>query len=326
MKRFKNILCVAEPDESSKAAVIHAVSLAKANNAQLSVVCTVKRPDSFIPLIHKQEELEKTLAEVIDAKTKALKSFLQPYVKDLNVTITVHTGIKFIEVIRDVLRNKRDLVIKCCDTDSWIERLFGSDDMHLLRKCPCPVLMLTPEQTKPFSNLLATVDVTENNFDEKDDSRVQSQLNKLVLEHSSTLAASAAELHIGSVWDAYGEDFIRYGAFSHMTDKEVDDYVEQTRQGYTALLDTLLRDLIKAMSKEEAAAFRPVVHLVKGQPTREIPQLVKQHNIDLIIMGTVARTGIPGFIIGNTAEIILEQVQCSVLAIKPDGFLSPITL
>lgn len=111
-----------------------------------------------------------------------------------------------------------------------------------------------------------------------------------------------------------------------MTDKEVDDYVEQTRQGYTALLDTLLRDLIKAMSKEEAAAFRPVVHLVKGQPTREIPQLVKQHNIDLIIMGTVARTGIPGFIIGNTAEIILEQVQCSVLAIKPDGFLSPITL
>ena len=46
----------------------------------------------------------------------------------------------------------------------------------------------------------------------------------------------------------------------------------------------------------------------------------------LIIMGTVGRTGIPGFIMGNTAETILNRIDCSVLAIKPDGFVTPVRL
>jgi len=53
--------------------------------------------------------------------------------------------------------------------------------------------------------------------------------------------------------------------------------------------------------------------------------MAQQHHLDLIVMGTVAMTGMPGFIIGNTAEAILQQVYCSVLAIKPEGFHSPVT-
>jgi nucleotide-binding universal stress UspA family protein len=41
-------------------------------------------------------------------------------------------------------------------------------------------------------------------------------------------------------------------------------------------------------------------------------------------MGTVARTGISGFVMGNTAETILSQIDCSVLAIKPPGFETPV--
>jgi len=43
-------------------------------------------------------------------------------------------------------------------------------------------------------------------------------------------------------------------------------------------------------------------------------------------MGTVARTGIPGLIIGNTAETVFSQVSCSILTIKPAGFKSPVKL
>jgi nucleotide-binding universal stress UspA family protein len=42
-------------------------------------------------------------------------------------------------------------------------------------------------------------------------------------------------------------------------------------------------------------------------------------------MGTVSRTGIRGLIIGNTAETILRSVRCSVLAVKPEGFVTPVT-
>ena len=46
----------------------------------------------------------------------------------------------------------------------------------------------------------------------------------------------------------------------------------------------------------------------------------------VIVMGTVCRTGVAGLLIGNTAEVVLQQAECAVLAVKPDGFLSPVTL
>jgi len=57
-----------------------------------------------------------------------------------------------------------------------------------------------------------------------------------------------------------------------------------------------------------------------------IPELVKHKDIDLIVMGTIGRTGIPGMIMGNTAERLLDRVECSILAIKPEGYISPVTL
>ena len=65
---------------------------------------------------------------------------------------------------------------------------------------------------------------------------------------------------------------------------------------------------------------------MKGAARKVVPTLARQIETDLIIMGTVARTGIPGFIMGNTAEEILNQIDCSVLAVKPPGFATPITL
>jgi universal stress protein E len=48
--------------------------------------------------------------------------------------------------------------------------------------------------------------------------------------------------------------------------------------------------------------------------------------VDLIVMGTVGRSGIPGFFIGNTAEEVLQCARASILSVKPPGFQSPVTL
>lgn len=52
--------------------------------------------------------------------------------------------------------------------------------------------------------------------------------------------------------------------------------------------------------------------------------MVTQENIDILVMGTLARTGIAGFVIGNTAENIVQSIECSLVALKPEGFVSPI--
>jgi universal stress protein E len=69
------------------------------------------------------------------------------------------------------------------------------------------------------------------------------------------------------------------------------------------------------------------VHFLEDDPDYAISNLAATTlNIELIVMGTVCRTGLPGVLIGNTAENVLEQVNCSVLAVKPEGFTSPVTL
>lgn len=67
--------------------------------------------------------------------------------------------------------------------------------------------------------------------------------------------------------------------------------------------------------------LKPRTHLVRGSANKEIPALEKWIKADLVVMGTEAHTGIPGFIMGNTAETILNQIDCSVLAIKPPVLL-----
>ena len=55
-----------------------------------------------------------------------------------------------------------------------------------------------------------------------------------------------------------------------------------------------------------------------------IAKFVKNKEIDLLVMGSVARSGVPGFFVGNTAEKIINHVGCSVLVLKPGGWKSPI--
>lgn len=68
------------------------------------------------------------------------------------------------------------------------------------------------------------------------------------------------------------------------------------------------------------------VHLVKGEAADEISKLAASEDVDVLVMGTMCRTGIAGWLIGNTAETVLDHIECSLVALKPPGFVSPICL
>ncbi len=53
------------------------------------------------------------------------------------------------------------------------------------------------------------------------------------------------------------------------------------------------------------------VHLLHDEigPGHAISELAKKQDIDLIVMGTIARTGVVGALMGNTAEQVLERVN-----------------
>jgi universal stress protein E len=88
-------------------------------------------------------------------------------------------------------------------------------------------------------------------------------------------------------------------------------------------LSETMRDRVRADVYDRLS---PRLHLPKGPAKTMIPTSAARLSADLVVMGTVARTGISGFIIGNTAEAILDQLTCSVLAVKPPGFTTPVKL
>jgi nucleotide-binding universal stress UspA family protein len=69
----------------------------------------------------------------------------------------------------------------------------------------------------------------------------------------------------------------------------------------------------------------PRVVLRKGTPAAAITEHVRKIDADCVIMGTLARKGILGLLIGNTAEQVLDSITCSVLTLKPEGFVTPVS-
>ena len=323
MKRFKNILCVVKPGKTNKPAIERAVTLAQQNQASLTIVDVVRKVVSGINMPEGGPISNELQSAIQRDHEEHLKPLIESYRKQINIEFKILTGESFLEIIRQVLRFSHDLVIKVPDTHDWLDQYLGSEDMHLLRKCPCPVWLIKTEKSRIERRVLASVDVGDD-VDEQGESL--DKLNHQILEMAGSLAISDfAELHIAHVWDAVGEGTMR-GAFMKTPEEEILAYVEQIRQQHERKLNQLVEELKTKLGSDTDSYLSIKKHLIKGWARKEIPNLAKRIDADTIVMGTVARTGIPGFFIGNTAETILSQINCSVLAIKPSGFNTPVAL
>lgn len=324
MKRFNDILCVVETGETDTTALERAVALAENNQANLTVVEVAEQINAAVKMAEEGPITTDLQRAMVNAREQDLTALVDPYHTRISIKTKILTGTPFLEIVREVLRSDHDLVIKSPQHQDWLDRLFGSDDMHLLRKCPCPVWLIKPQAPKSYRRILAAVDVDDMSPPAELES--QQALNQQILEMAGSLALSDfAELHIGHAWEAFGEGAMR-GAFMRTPEEQVVAYVDQVKQKHSANLDELVREVTRNLGQDAVDYLKPRSHLVKGYARKEIPALVKRVDADLVVMGTVARTGIPGFFMGNTAETILDQLDCSVLAIKPPSFITPITL
>jgi len=320
MKRFKNILYVSEDSVVQDAAITRAVSLANNNQAELTVISVMEEITEGIG-IPNDVSLSTDLQTLIQTEHyKALELLVEPYKDQLNIKLEALIGKRFIEVIRAVLRNDYDLVIKAAENPNWIDRLFGSDDMHLLRKCPCPLWFIKPGEKTNYKCIVTAVEFDPVNLNTVDD-----DLNKKILSLSSSLALSNfSGLHLAHAWDAPEAGFISLWA-DNPAEAEI-NVTEGEHTRHQRGIDLIYQNLRQQMGEEAFKFISPHTHLIKGLAAKEIPRLVNQLDADLVVMGTVARTGVPGLIIGNTAEAILDQLKCSVLAVKPTEFVSPVTI
>lgn len=245
----------------------------------------------------------------------------------LNVDARVLQGKRSLELTRAVLDGRHDLLLKEADDDR--PGLLGTADVRVIRSCPAPAWVFRPTDA-PCRVLAAVNPRAEGDGEHYDpfglsgrfeppaiqDPSRENALNRRILD----LAAWAASMFGGSVhavhvWRVPGEDRLRQNP--HVNTDEVDQYVETIRSESAARFQALIDDF-------EKAGPAVVRHLEKGWTAESIASLIAREQITLLVMGSVVRTGITGYVIGNTAESLLGRVDCSVLAIKPEGFVSPV--
>lgn len=303
MKRFKNILVYVDVSRGKSDALGRAVKLARRNGAELTVVDIVEEVPGYLrPFTgdlaqkHEQEHADRL---------RGLTSWLRG--EPIHATTKILKGRPTVALVREVDREGHDLLIKDAHLEeSPIEMLFGDIDLRLLRNCPCPVWLVKPGHHHPFERVLAAIDPQP--------AEVEQQLNTKIVELASSMAEiEGSNLYVASVWRGMAETSYVGDWYQEFMEQNEEDVRRAARQ----VLDDVL-------ATSEVDVPESHIHFEQGFPGAAISRIAGEIDADLIVMGTLARTGVTGLLMGNTAERILRDVNCSVLTLKPDGFLSPI--
>ena len=323
MADFSKILLFCDSNTPQSALLEQAFALAHASQAALTVcavvdidvaeqltVANVVAPSALVDIAvaQQRQQLEQSVTAT-SGEAAAIK-----------VEIKILVGKAFVEITRQVLSNNHDLVIKSVEPDSSLRsRLFGNTDMNLLRNCPCPVWLIKDTDYQPIRRILAAVD-------QDPDDPVQDDLNRQILTLATTLAAAqASELHVIHAWRLFGESYLRSPG-AGLSHAEVDEMAATVCKKRERWLEDLVQPYAVKFSEKTFNIVAAQRHVIKGDPKKVVSSMARLLDVDLVVMGTVARTGIKGFIMGNTAESILTQLDCSVLTVKPSGFVSPFAL
>jgi nucleotide-binding universal stress UspA family protein len=352
MKYFKDILVVYDSKTDNRALFERAVELGQRNQARLTVVNLVEEvprkgadavrretaaesPGPGIDIIEEfphevragapmrpsvgaqqRDTGQKLSLDVQEHIIQAEKPNLEEFVTEMRragvqASGKMLRGTPFVEIIREVLRNRHDLVMMTAEDGGRLKRvLFGSTIMDLIRKCPCPVWVIKPEYVRKHGPILAAVDVMPADTE-------RNALSDRIMDIAISLARfDQSELITIHTWTMYGESVLR-SRRSMLHKEEVDELVAETRDTHRQALTELLR-------RHSLENLKYQVYMLKGDAYTLIPELATKKQVELIVIGTVSRGGIAGLLIGHTAEKVLHRVDCSVLTVKPEGFVTPV--
>jgi universal stress protein E len=299
---FRRVLVDIDPLAARHPALDRALDLASRCHAHVTIVDVLPE----VPGRAREFVTETIERELVANRRAALATVAVP--PGVTVETKVLRGRPAEALVHEVLVRGHDLVVRAHIRDlGGAAKPFGAVDMELLRQCPCPVWLVGPTGRSHPRRILAAVHANP-------DDPVEQRLNGRILDLALDLAHDEhARLTVLQAWEAFGESTIR----GYMSRADAARFVAEAHR----------------VASDDFGAFVTtfgdrlggcVLALEKGEPQDVVPDYAVAHGVDLVVMGTVARTGIAGLVMGNTAERVLQRLRGSVLAVKPEGFRSPL--
>lgn len=312
METYQNILVVIDPTTNEQKALKRAIDLASkinhngVNQTKISAFLSIFDFSYEMTTILSTDERDVMRQTVI--KDKEL--WLQSLIEELNPNIEVDCQVvwhnrPFESIIERVIKQGYDLVIKGTHQhDKFKSVVFTPTDWHILRKCPCPVLLVKDHEWPSDGNIVAAVNVGS-------DETEHHSLNVKITEEAKQLAQLIqANVHLVNSFPG----------------TPVNIAIEIPEFNSTEYNDTMFKHHEQAMTAhaKQFEISMDSTHVEEGLPETVIEQVATKLDAELVILGTIGRTGISAALIGNTAEHVIDQLNCDVLALKPDGYISPL--
>ena len=305
MEQYKSMLVVIDPTTDEQKALNRALHLAAKTGATVKLFLSIYDFSYEMTTMLSAEEREAMRKGVVADRVEWLEELLE------NSTIPeVTTELKvvwhnrpFEAIIKEAIESDHDLIVKGTHQhDKFKSVIFTPTDWHLLRKAPVPVLLVKEHDWPENGNILAAV-----NAGNDDDSHLS--LNERIAEEAKHLA----ELINANPYLVNSYPGTPVNIAIEIPEFDPTAYNQAVKEHHQEELSKLA---------EKHAIERHIIQ--EGLPEDVIPKQAKQIDAELVILGTVGRQGLSAALIGNTAEHVIDRLNCDVLALKPEGFISPL--
>ncbi|MCW9718442.1 universal stress protein UspE [Avibacterium sp. 21-599] len=304
--KFKNILVVLNPENEKQYALARAVRLVKEqkseNKVNITTFMTVYDLSYEMSALLSSEERENMHQGVIEQRQKAIKPYLEKYA-DPNIEfyskVVWHSN-EAEAIAEEVEKNHYDLVVKYTQEEESITSLiFTPMDWQLLRKCPAPIMIVKDGDWKHQRRILVAVNVSD---DEEHHSLLNNELVTLGIDLADSL--ERGNVHLVT---AYPPTPINMAI--DLPEFSAADYSNSIRGQYLLNMKAL---------RQHFNIDEDHTHVREGFPEDIIPEVAKELGAEMVVLGTIGRTGLSAAFLGNTAEHVISKLNCNLLAIKPN--------
>jgi universal stress protein E len=304
--RFEDILFV-HTDDPDDGSFPRALAIARRLGARFTLAGIVEPPS--LDLLHSSGLAPDRLEQIaLESERDALEALRARAGADAGVPAKALAGTGFLAVIREVLRAGHDLVmVPAPGALRVVDRILPSPALQLVRRCPCPVWLLRSAPEDGIRRVGAAVDA--------DPKGERNELDRRILGAAFAVASAfSARVDVLHALALHPSESMLRGR-GGMSEAEVEALVERVR----SRADAAMRALVAESAPPGLAV---VQHVLRGAPAAVIADVAREEQLDLLAIGTFGRTGIAGLVMGNTAEEILQRTSCSILALKPPGFVA----
>lgn len=305
MITYDTILAVIDNNVDTQPALSRALELAEKTDATVIALLVVYDFSYEMTTMLSKNEREAMRDAVLNDQRNWLNEEIRRYTKrPVEVVIKWQSRV-FEAIIGTAIQCNADLVVKSShQTADLVSVIFTPTDWHLLRKCPLPVLLVKEHAWPLYGNIIAAINVGS---EDREHLQLNNKITRIAQDYASLLTGN---VHLVS---AYPPAPVSIAL--EIPEFDIQAYHQAVQQHHQ-------QEMVRHAEQYQQVAEH--CHVREGLPEKVVAHMADSLDAELVVIGTVGRVGLSAAFIGNTAERVIDTLQCDVLAIKPDGFESPI--